>query len=315
MVSFQSEDKYGSRNVNGYLHSRYAEALAEFGTPRELPRSQGWILECLIPGFPYYDARGCYPLFACQDWSQLHVDLENIGNELVSLALVADPFGEYDQAYLHQCFQDVVFPYKEHYVIDLERPMSSFVSKHHARNSRKAFQNVEVERCENPAQFANDWVNLYANLVRRHNIKAMSAFSRESLVKQLHVPGIVMFRAVHRQTTVGMIIWYVQGEVGYYHLAAYSDQGYKLRASFALFWRVIEYFATRLRWLNLGAGAGIRSDGKDGLTRFKSGWATGTQTAYFCGRIFDHARYTEIAKAKGVSGNDYFPIYRKGEFR
>lgn len=300
--------------MNGYMHAGYAEALAEFGTPRKLPRSQGWILECPIPGSPHHDARGCYPLFACQDWSQLHIDLENLHSELVSLALVADPFGEYDPAYLHRCFPDVMFPYKEHYVIDLERPMSSFVSRHHVRNIRKAFQNVEVEHCENPAEFSDDWVDLYVNLVRRHNIKGMAAFSPKSLVRQLHVPGIVVFRAVDQQTTVGMIIWYAQGEVGYYHLAAYSEQGYKSRASFALFSRAIEYFATRLRWLSLGAGAGVRSNGKDGLTRFKSGWATGTRTAYFCGRIFDHARYAETAQAKGVSGDDYFPIYRKGEF-
>lgn len=311
--------------MSGYMHAGYAKALADLGTPRQLPQSRGWILECPIPGFPDHDARGCYPLFACQDWSQLHVDLENIGTRLVSLALVTDPFGEYDPAYLHKCFQDVVFAYKEHYVIDLERPMRDFVSKHHARNIRKALRAVDVERCRDPAQFADDWAKLYASLVRRHNITGMSAFSRDSLVKQLQIPGTVVFRAVHRKATVGMVLWYIQGEVGYYHLAAYSDLGYELRASFALFSHAIEYFATRLRWLNLGAGAGVRGRGSasppqgkggtDGLTRFKSGWATGTRTAYFCGRIFDHACYAEIAKATGISGTDYFPIYRKGEFR
>ena len=301
--------------MSGYMHAGYAQALAEFGTPRELPQSRGWILECPIPGFHDHDARGCYPLFACQDWSQLHIDLENLGTRLVSLALVTDPFGEYNPAYLHQCFRDVVFPYKEHHVIDLERPMRSFVSRHHARNVRKALQAIDVERCRDPAQFADKWGELYANLMRRHNITGMSAFSRNSLVRQLQVPGIVGFRAVHRGATVGMVLWYVQGQVGYYHLAAYSDLGYELRASFALFAHAIEYFAPRLRWLNLGAGAGVRGGGTDGLTRFKSGWATGTRTAYFCGRIFDHARYAGIAKATGVSGTDYFPIYRKGEFR
>ena len=122
-----------------------------------------------------------------------------------------------------------------------------------------------------------------------------------------------MFRAVHQGVSVGMTLWYIQGEVGYYHLAAYSDVGYALRASFALFAGAIEYFATRLRWLNLGAGAGIHSASSDGLTRFKRGWATGTRTAYLCGRICDPARYAEVVQARGVSGADYFPLYRKGE--
>jgi len=41
---------------------------------------------------------GCYPIFACMDWSQLHIDLGHIGDDLVSLALVTDPFVEYDEA-------------------------------------------------------------------------------------------------------------------------------------------------------------------------------------------------------------------------
>jgi hypothetical protein len=301
--------------MTGYLHAGYAQSLAEFGTPRELPQSRGWILERQIQGFLYHDAMGCYPLFACQDWSQLHTDLDDIGNELVSLSLVSDPFGDYDTTYLHMCFKDLVLPFKEHFIIDLCRTMNTFVSSHHRRYARKAFQKVNVERCEDPTQFINEWVDFYATLVEKHNIKGIQAFSRSAFAMQLSVPGIVAFRAVYEDTTVGMLLWYQQGDVGYYHLGAYSPLGYELWASFALFWSAIEYFAANgLRWLNLGAGAGVNSDAKDGLTIFKRGWSTGTRTAYFCGRIFDHARHSEIMKAKDISTTDYFPAYRKGEF-
>jgi hypothetical protein len=85
--------------VNGYLHPRYADSLSEFGTPRELPRCQGWILERLIPGTPDRDAMGYYPLFARQDWSKLHLDLNEMETgELVSLSLVADPFRAFSTA-------------------------------------------------------------------------------------------------------------------------------------------------------------------------------------------------------------------------
>jgi hypothetical protein len=126
---------------------------------------------------------------------------------------------------------------------------------------------------------------------------------------------MVLLRATHKETTVGITLWYVQGDVGYYHLGAVSEAGYELRASFALFRFAIEYFATiGLRWLDLGAGAGIKSNDIDGLTRFKRGWSTGTRTAYFCGRIFDRTRYLEIAKASPAFATGYFPIYRSGEF-
>jgi len=301
--------------MTGYLNSNYVQSLAEFGTPRELPRSKGWILERQIPGFPYRDAMGCYPLFTCQDWSQLDADLEEIGDDLVTLSLVTDPFGEYNADYLRRCFGILVFPFKEHFIVDLRRPMSTFVCQHHRRYVRKALLKLEVERCEDPTQFINEWVELYGNLITRQNIRGILAFSRSAFAKQLKVPGIIVFRAVYGQATIGMLLWYVQGKVGYYHLGASSVRGYELWASFALFWFAIEHFAANgLRWLNLGAGAGVKNNGTDGLSRFKRGWSTGTRTAYFCGRIFDHASYSEIIKAKGISATDYFPAYRRGEF-
>jgi hypothetical protein len=301
--------------VVGYMHPGYAESLAEFGTPRELPRCGGWILERQIPGFPDRDAMGCYPLFVCKDWAQLGPDLDDIRTDLISLALVTDPFGGYDEACLHRCFKDVVIPFKDHFVVDLSCPIDTFVCSHHRRYARKALRDVQVERCQDPTQFNDEWVNLYATLIGRHNIKGIAVFSRLAFAKQLKAPGLVMFRAIYKETTVGMTLWYIQEEVGYYHLAAYSDTGYKLRASFALFWSAIGYFTSQgLRWLNLGAGAGTKGTGTDGLSRFKRGWSTGTRPAYFCGRIFDQDRYSEIVKAKGISATGYFPAYRKGEF-
>jgi hypothetical protein len=113
-----------------------------------------------------------------------------------------------------------------------------------------------------------------------------------------------------------MLLWYVQGPVAYYHLGAYSPRGYELRASFALFWFATEYFAARgLKWLNLGAGAGIKDDGRDGLSRFKKGWSTGTRPAYLCGRVFDRPAYKKLTTETNLTGTRYFPVYRAGEFR
>jgi hypothetical protein len=302
------------QTVSGYLHPDYAASLSEFGTPRFLPRSGGWVLVRQIPGFPDRDATGCYPLFACRDWSLLHADLEDLGRDLTSVAIVADPFGDYDVGYLRQCFPDVVLPFKEHFVVDLSRPILEHVSSHHRRNVRKALENVRVETCEVPAEYLDDWTELYGNLVRRHDIKGIRAFSKQAFSRQLNIPGRVVFRAVHRQSTVAMAIWFVQGEASYYHLGASSELGYQLKASFALFWQALEFFsATGLRWSDLGAGAGISSNNLDGLNRFKQGWATGTRLVYFCGRILDQERYAEILRTMG-SSSSYFPAYRAGEF-
>ena len=44
--------------------------------------------------------------------------------------------------------------------------------------------------------------------------------------------------------------------------------------------------------------------------RFKRGWATGTRTAHFCGRVLDPERYAQLA---GAAATSYFPAYRAGE--
>src|SRR5690349_16611740 len=104
--------------MTGYADRMYAYALSEFGTPRELPHCGGWVLERPIDDVDYRDAMGCYPLFACHDWGQLHADLETLAGDLVTLSLVTDPFGAYDYEYLQICF-DVVIPFKQHFVYDL----------------------------------------------------------------------------------------------------------------------------------------------------------------------------------------------------
>src|SRR5438105_60435 len=124
--------------MTGYMHANYARSLSEFGIPRALRHSGGWILERAVPGGVERDAMGAYPLFACADWSGLGTDLEDLRSELVSLALVTDPLAGCDPDQLRRCFADVVLPFKEHFVADLARPVDALVSRHHRRYARSA---------------------------------------------------------------------------------------------------------------------------------------------------------------------------------
>lgn len=298
---------------SGYLHPSYADALSEFGQPRPLVQSGGWILERPIPGTEARDAMGCYPLFSCRDWSLLKGDLEGLGQELVSLVLVADPFGHFSRELLDATFKDRVVSFKEHLVADLQQPVNEFVSKHHQYYARKALETVSVEYCDDPSLMLDVWSELYDLLIERHQLKGINAFSRTSFAKQLSVPGITMLRATHQGQTVGAHLWYGQGDVAFSHLAASSALGYELMAAYALSWRALEYFSGKVRWIDWGAGAGLNSSVRDGLTDFKRGWANTTRTAHLCGRIFDHVKYDEITRARGFAGSPYFPSYREGE--
>lgn len=301
--------------ITGYASPAYVESLSEFGIPLSLRRSGGWLLQRKIAGFEHEDAMWPYPIFSCLDWDALREDLNELKDRLVCVSVVTDPFGDYDETLLEQCFGDIVMPFKKHFVVDLSRPLERFVEPHHRRNARKSQEVLEVEKCENAKDHLDEWIELYDTLIERHSIKGIVAFSRYSFAAQLKVPGMVAFRALHEGKTVGMLLWYVQNKIGYYHLGAYSRQGYELGASFALFWTAINDFSSSgLSWLNLGAGAGSQNGGQDGLTRFKRGWATGTRAAYFCGRIFDRGKYRRIVESKGIPPTEFFPAYRLGEF-
>ena len=259
-----------------------------------------------MPGTSDYDAMGAYPLFACSDWSAVGGDIEELEG-LVTVALVADPFGDWTVEVLDQAFPDLRIAFKEHYVVDLAAEPLARVSAHHQRFAARGLRKVAVECVADPASLLDDWVELYSGLVRRHAITGVSAFSRDAFARQLEVPGIVAFRALAGETVVGAALWYVDAGVGYWHLAAYSERGYKLDASYALLATALEHFVTAgVRCLSLGAGAGHAADAEDGLSRFKAGWASGTRTAHLCGRVLDRERYVAL----GGPQTRFFPAYR-----
>jgi hypothetical protein len=298
----------------GYRHSAYIQSLAEFGAPRALLRSGGYLLERAISGFPYRDAMGCYPLFSCTDWRGLRADIDELARDLVCVSLVTDPFASVSSDELLDCFKYRVVPFKSHFVADMRRSPDKFVTQHHRHYARKARSLVDVERCEDPGRFLEEWLVLYSNLIERHRLKGIKAFSRRAFAEQLNTPGMVMLRAIHEGRAVGAHLWYAHGDVLHSHLTACSPRGYELMASYALHSFALETFAGEARWINFGAGAGLDSRGTDGLTKFKRGWATETRTAYFCARILDSRIYSELLVAAGQPDENYFPGYRKGEF-
>lgn len=297
----------------GYAHPDYARALSDVGTPRKLPRSGGWILERPVPGSNTADAMGCYPLFACRDWSALGGDLDALKGDLVSLALVADPFGDHTKELLEACF-DVVKPFKEHVVVDLGRPAEEVVTKHHRKTAVRALKRMTVTRCDRPEDYSDQWVALYRHLVNTRNVSGVAAFSKRSLVLQLRVPGASLFVAQHEGKVVGAALSYQQGDVVYAHLTAFSDLGYKLGASYALKWKQMDYYSGQARWLDLGGVPGLDGAGNEGLRWYKQGWSGQTRAAYFCGCILDREEYAALAQAMSQPGNGYFPAYRVGEF-
>ncbi len=302
----------GSNNVTGYLNPGYASSLAEFGTPLELQKCGGWVLKRQIPGTSLYDAMGCYPLFACKDWSKLESDVRELEDKLVSLSIVTDPFADYPLEKLASTF-DIYIKFKDHYVTDLAKTPRTYIRDTCRNYAKRALKEISVEHCDNPNHHLLDWMNLYEFLIQRHHITGIRAFSLSSFRRLLEVPGVEMFIARLGDEPIGAELWIVQGNIGYAHLMATSPLGYEHKASYALVWVAIQYFSENLRWLDHGSGSGIDHQ-EDGLALFKRGWSTETRPVYFGGQILDKSKYKELSMKKGLNRTTYFPAYRVGEF-
>ena len=161
--------------VTGYLHQSYAQSLSEFGESIELPCAEGWILRRQTPILNLSDAMGCYPVFCCRQWQRLGDDLAQMRKTLVSLSLVADPFGNYTLDLLKSLF-DLTVPYKQHFVADLSVPLDRYTSARHRRYARRALKKISVEVCDHPAIYLDEWVTLYDHLIQKKHITGIRRF-------------------------------------------------------------------------------------------------------------------------------------------
>lgn len=293
----------------GYAHPGYVASLADFGKSAALPQSGGHLLLRPIGDSGLRDAATPYPLLVCSDWRALADDLAALSDKVVSVTAVTDPLGEYHEETLALAFPDLARPFKEHAIVDLQGDWRAATSAHHRRNVERARGIVAAEHLREPTAHLDEWNLLYRDLVARHGIEGVARFSPQAFARQFALPGAHVFRAAIAGETVGMLVWMAQGQRAYYHLGAYSEAGYRAGASFALFAHALEWFEKAgFETLVLGAGAGADEAPRDGLARFKRGWATGTATAWLCGRICDPEAYARLSQGK--LGEGFFPAYR-----
>ncbi len=154
------------------------------------------------------------------------------------------------------------------------------------------------------------------DLVEKHEVRGILAFSRESFGRQFQVPGASLFTATYKGRLVGAALSYQQGDVVYAHLASFSEVGYDLSAAYGLKWVQLDYYRDKARWFDLGGvpGTGGADSGDGGLRQFKRGWSPETKMVYLCGCIFDPQKYAALFQESGAAHQDYFPAYRTGEF-
>jgi len=301
---------------DGYDARSYADALNQ-GALVAMPRSEGYLIKRKLPDFlasAESDLVSPYPVYACKNWDGLADDIRLLNQDYVTLSLVTDPFFDCSVEYLKETFPDKCIKFKPHYIIDTSLDLDCNISSHHRRNVRRSLKSVSIDVLDDPYEVIDEWMRLYSNLIERHRIQGVAQFSDASFRKQLRLPGMIATVARFQCDVVGIALWLLAGNIGYYHLAAYSDRGYELNSSFAIFYESLKYLSARTDYVSLGGGAGAKIQENDGLARFKQGWASESRDVYFCGKVLDRDKYQSICGGSSKIHDSFFPAYRAADY-
>ncbi len=288
-----------------YNSKIYAECFSELGEIYALKKSGVFCLKLPNQFTPYYDLSYCYPFITPNNCNNLIQDLIE-ETEFQCFYGVLNPWIEFNNSYE---FFDRAFRYKFHYFVELdEKNIWDKLHSTHKRKIKSSLKHIKVT-IEKPENVAEKWVELYENLIKKHNIKGLTKFSPSILKKFLLVPGSKIYSAYVQGDLSGLAVFYELNSIVYYHLAAYSDKAYQVSASYGLFWEAINNFREKFSILHLG---GVSDSGNtDGLKFFKAGWGSNTIPVYFLAKILNRAKFTEtVCISKSEHIKDFFPPYR-----
>lgn len=286
-----------------YASHEYAKAFAQNLEFIYLEEAKIFVVKRPIPGTSFHDAVGCYPLSPISETGDLDKDFSTLKkHNIISLVLVADTFFSPAQERLRDFFDHVV-EFKEHYLCNLSE--NNEYSSHHRYEVKRALKSLEVRKIDFK-DFIEEWIKLYQNLIDKHEIKGIQAFSREYFL-ELQNTNPLMFGAFIDETLVSSHLWFEYSGYGYSHLAASNEIGYKLSAAYPVIDASLKYFReSGVKMVDLGGDSGI-TDTKGKLTFFKKGFSNMSKFCYLCGKIIDKSIYDQLSLNLDTK---YFPAYR-----
>ena len=289
-----------------YASVAYARVFEQMAEPLWVPAWGAYVLVRDIPDGGGRDALGMYPLAPFAAGADLEAGLRWLQAQgLVAIGLVPDPAASPPLAELQKAF-GLCIPFKTHYLIDFSRPVE--FTRHHQGKVRRALKDVAVETVA-LSQHIEAWCGLYDNLIDRHEIGGLSAFSPEAFRRLAEIDGLTTVAARADGEIVSMHLWVTDpdGRTAYSLLADTSLAGYRRSAAYVVNDASIRLLSG-LACINLGGGAGLQG-GEDGLTYFKRGFSNAEVQAYFCGAILDPARYAALSGG-ATQPTIPFPAYR-----
>lgn len=288
-----------------YASLSYARSLDQIGQALAVPEWGGHVLTRSTPNGDGDDAVGPYPLTVLGSGADLSGGLNHLKAQgLLSVVVVLDAASRPTIEALTAAF-DFARPFKAHHVHD-RRLGPPVYDKHHRYEIKRAHARVEAREIA-LADHLSDWISLYGELIARHDLSGIHAFSDAHHFALVAMPGLRAFGAFIDERLVSAHLFVTFEGRAISHLAASSAEGYAAGAAYAVNDIALERLSD-CETINFGGGAGTSDTGGDGLSRFKSGFANTTETAWLCGAILDPDAYTTLSV--GRQDNGYFPAYR-----
>jgi hypothetical protein len=292
-----------------YATIEYGETLRHLGEPIYIPEWGTSVLRRRI-GAAYHDAIGTYPITIFKPDHDLTGGLERLARlGFVSVVLVFNNIWRPELSELQASF-DFVRTFKHHYLYDRARSPFRF-SKNHGVKVRRAMRVVSVERFDLAGR-PDEWNEIYEGLVERLGLSnTIHAFPRDHHKALAQLPGTVAVGAFAGGRLLSCHVWVCYDGYAMSHLVASNEEGYAMRAAYAVNAASIDLLS-ECQILNFGGGAGPVKDESSGLERFKRGFANATASSYLCGKVLAADAYAELCRQAGVTQDaSYFPAYRQ----
>ncbi|MBS1189579.1 MAG: hypothetical protein H6R10_1371 [Rhodocyclaceae bacterium] len=290
-----------------YATQAYARSLSHIGAALMVPEWNTAVLTRKIDAVQR-DACGPYPITILPPDADLAGGINRLlqQTDLVSVTIVIDEYHHPSFATLGRHF-DVVRPFKTHYVVDRSIGPAS-PSRHHRYEISRALKRLKVDVFP-LKQRLEEWITLYNQLIERHRLQAVHRFPRHYHETLAALSELTAVGAFVDDRLISAHLWIEKSGYVFSHLAASSEEGYALRAAYAVNDFSIQLFNSA-NIINLGGAAGRENDPKDGLARFKAGFSNAMVKSYICGKILDLKAYNRLSAAMSPIESSFFPAYR-----
>ncbi len=280
-----------------YNNFIYAKALSDDSL--HLDHSDCYVIKRQIENTCYYDLAGVYPITPMVSTAPLIHDFNHL-MDFVSLVWVSDIFITPPH---EQCVEicDFANDFKTHYYYDPHQNLT--ISKHHRyeiKNAKGEVQFIEL------GDYLDNWFSLYQTLVKHHEIKGVSNFTKEYFKNITTLPELKSTAVFYNNEIIAMHLWLHYDNFVYSHLAASSQLGYQHRANYLIYKFILEHYYEY--YIDFGGIAGDNNDPSHGLARFKRGFANNKKNNYIYGKILNNEIYQELIRKKQKL--NYFPAYR-----